>query len=195
MIKMTKKQKFPHTLAVFTNDKLKMFHIWQTSQDNLKNVSVVNALSKARYALSGRLSAQASATSSFNRVVLKESKYWAVEYHDLKDVNKDELQIMYNLVKEDLENKHYKCLTRNPQVRHQTKKYSGRKQRFMLIENMKKDRIESYASNMLEDCVNDNINIQTAKTEIYKSVTNVKSTVNNISELWAHVKYNYDKAA
>ena len=73
---MNNKQKYPHTLAVFTNDKLKMFHIWQTSQDNLKNVSVVNALSKAKHALSGKLSAQPAATTSFYRVILNKRKDW-----------------------------------------------------------------------------------------------------------------------
>ena len=190
---MTKTQKYPHTLAVFTNDKLKMFHIWQTSQDNLKNVSVVNALSKAKHALSGKLSAQPAATTSFYRVILNKRKDWKVEYHDIKDVDKDELTIMYNLVKDDLEDKNYKCLTRHPYVRLQSKKYAGRKYKSILISNCDQKRIENYASNMLEDCLNNNIDIQTTKTKIYRLVTNKKSVIDNISQLWSHVYHNYSE--
>ena len=58
----------------------------------------------------------------------------------------------------------------------------------------KRVREEEERKNLYKFNIGDKIKVKEI-AEIYKSVTNVKSTVNNISELWAHVKYNYDKAA
>ena len=46
---------------------------------------------------------------------------------------------------------------------------------------------------MLEDCLNNNIDIQTTKTKIYRIVTNKKSVIDNISQLWSYVFHNYSE--
>ena len=62
-----------------------------------------------------------------------------------------------------------------------------------MISNCDKERIENYASKMLEDCLNNNIDIQTTKTKIYRIVTNKKSVIDNISQLWSYVFHNYSE--
>ena len=68
-------------LAIFRNDKIKSFHIWTTTQEDLKNVTVTNAYSKAKSSINGKLSSESAATTSFFRVLLNtDKKDWDVEY-------------------------------------------------------------------------------------------------------------------
>ena len=52
-------------LAIFKNDKIKSFHIWTTTQEDLKNVTVTNAYSKSKSSINGKLSSESAATTSF----------------------------------------------------------------------------------------------------------------------------------
>ena len=183
-------------LAIFRNDNIKSFHIWTTTQEDLKNVTVTNAYSKAKSSINGKLYSESAATTSFFRVLLNtDRKYWYVRYIDLGVVNSKDGSDFYNLYADELLEMNYKQLTRNPKYRHASGKYAGKKHQYMLIENMLKPQIKRHATNMLEDISYSNNMIEAAQ-EIYSVAVNKKNThINNISELWKHIYENYSEAA
>ena len=182
-------------LAIFRNDKIKSFHIWTTTQEDLKNVTVTNAYSKAKSSINGKLSSESAATTSFFRVLLNtDKKDWNVEYIDLGVVNSKDGEDFYNLYADELIEKNYKCLTRNKKYRHASGKYAGKKHQYMIIEKMKKPQIVRHATNMLEDISYSNDMINDAADKIYFAAVTQKH-INNISELWKHTHENYSEAA
>ena len=183
-------------LAIFKNDNIKAFHIWVTTQIDLKNVTVTNAYSKAKASINGKLSSESAATTSFFRVLLNtDKKDWDVEYIDLGVVNSKDGEDFYNLYADELIEKNYKQLTRNKKYRHASGKYAGKKHQYMIIENMLKPQIKRHATNMLEDISYSN-DMAEAAQEIYNAAVNKKNThINNISELWKHIYENYSEAA
>ena len=186
--------KYPHTLAIFTNDKLKIFHIWQTRQEkNVKqNVSVTNLFSKAKWSLSGKDSAQSPATTSVMRVVLSTNQSdWSVKHIYIGDVDKSELEIVYELEEARLVAEGFTRITRDPRIRLQSGKYSGRKWVARLIENMKLDQIKEHARKMLEDCLNPNLDIDSLKNKIASHAINRNSSITNLSLLWKYIYENY----
>ena len=113
-------------LAIFKNDNVKAFHIWVTTQEDLKNVTVTNAYSKSKASINGKLSSESAATTSFFRVLLNTNKKdWDVEYIDLGVVNSKDGSDWYKLYENELLKMNYKCLTRNPKYRHASGKYAG----------------------------------------------------------------------
>ena len=183
-------------LAIFKNDNIKSFHIWTTTQEDLKNVTVTNAYSKAKSSINGKLSSESAATTSFFRVLLNtDKKDWDVEYIDLGIVNSKDGSDFYNLYADELLEMNYKQLTRNPKYRHASGKYAGKKHQYMMIEDMIKKQIERHATNMLEDISYSN-DMAEAVRKIYNVAVNKKNThINNISELWKHIYENYSEAA
>ena len=185
-------------LAIFRNDKIKSFHIWTTTQEDLKNVTVTNAYSKAKSSINGKLSSESAATTSFFRVLLNtDKKDWDVEYIYLGVVNsKDDGEDFYNLYHDELVDMNYKCLTRNKKYRHASGKYAGKNHQYMIIERMKKPQIVRHATNMLEDVSYSNDMINDTVEKIYRVAINKKNThINNISELWKYTYENYSEAA
>ena len=192
---MTKKQNY--TLCIFKNEILKIFHIWKTTQkfnkktNKVINVSIVNAKSKSNYALSGKDSAQPTATTSFYRTFKStDDKDWVVDFQPLGYVNKSELKIYFDVLIQELEDEGFKYIS-NKNVYFRTGKYAGGKYKTMYIEDMKKEQIENHSSNMLENCLNPNLDVDTLKTKVYRWATDRNSPINNISQLWDYVYENY----
>ena len=183
-------------LAIFRNDNIKSFHIWTTTQEDLKNVTVTNAYSKAKSSINGKLSSESAATTSFFRVLLNtDRKDWYVRYINIGVVNSKDGEDFYNLYADELIDMNYKCLTRNKKYRHASGKYAGKKHQYMMIEDMIKKQIERHATNMLEDISYSN-DMAEAVRKIYNVAVNKKNThINNISELWKHIYENYSEAA
>ena len=183
-------------LAIFKNDNIKSFHIWTTTQEDLKNVTVTNAYSKAKSSINGKLSSESAATTSFFRVLLNtDRKDWYVRYINIGVVNSKDGEDFYNLYADELIDMNYKCLTRNKKYRHASGKYAGKKHQYMMIEDMIKKQIERHATNMLEDISYSN-DMAEAVRKIYNVAVNKKNThINNISELWKHIYENYSEAA
>lgn len=190
-------EKIPHTLCVFKNDAQKVYHIWQTAQEKVKqNVNIVNAFSKARYAVSGKDSAEPGATTSFYRVLLStKQEDWDVDYVELDEVNKEELQENYDLYSDMLAEQGYRCLTRDPKVRLQSGRYAGSKFKARKISNMTYAQVKEYAVNMLKDCFVEDEIILPESIRIARSVLAVDSEVENVSQMWKFVFFKYSEGA
>ena len=194
------KTKKNYTFCIFKNEIKKIFHIWKTTQkfnkktNTVINVSIVNAESKSNYALSKKDSAQPAATTTFYRILPSTNiKDWAVEFQPLGYVNKSELQIYFDVLIKELEDKGFEFVS-NKNVCFRSGKYAGRKYKTMLIEDMKKEQIENHSSNMLKNCLNPNLDIDNLKTKVYKWATDRNSPINNISQLWEYVFENYSES-
>ena len=191
----TIQNKFPHIFAIFTNPTKKLFHIWQTKQENYKqNVTIVNAFSKSKSALSKNDSAQSAATTSFLRVIASTNqKDWELEYEELGNVSESEHKDLYKTQTLILENDGYTCITRSPKHRFQSGRYAGQKWVVRKITKMYMYQINDCAYKMLEDCLNDNIDIQETAKQVTKFALKPNSPIHNISELWNHVFHNYSE--
>lgn len=190
-------EKIPHTLCIFKNDRQKVFHIWQTAQEKvMQNVNIVNAFSKAKYAVSGKDSAQPGATTSFYRVLLSTKKEdWDVDYVELDKVNREELQQNYDLYSDLLAEEGFRCLTRDPKVRLQSGRYAGSKFKSRKITNMTYVQIKKYASDMLKDCFVDDEVVMIESNRVANSVLKIDSEVDNISQMWKFVFFKYSEEA
>ena len=193
---MSKKSiKIPHTLCIFANESRKLYHIWQTRQLNYKQTVTVNdAFSKARYALSGDDYAQAGATTSFLRIISSTNKdEWTVSYEELGNVNKEDLHSEYQLLSELYESEGYTCITRNPKVRMQSGLYVGKKWVTRKLKNMRRVQVKEYVIKMLEDCLLDNIDYNFISNKISSYALRLGSDIENISQLWYYVFHNYSE--
>jgi hypothetical protein len=187
--------KVPHTFCIFANDTRKMYHIWQTSQENYKqNVTVTNAFSKAAYALSGKDSAQSGSTTTFLRILSSTKKdEWTVSYEELGDVDKEDLQSEYQLFSEIYESEGYTCITRDPKVRMQTGRYAGKKWVARKLENMRYVQVKECVTKMLEDCLLDDVDYNSVSNQISTYALKLGSEIENISQLWNYVFHNYSE--
>ena len=190
-------EKIPDTLCGFKNDAQRVYHIWQTAQERVKqNVNIVNAFSKARYAVSGKDSAEPGATTSFYRVLLStKQKDWDVDYVELDEVNKEELQENYDLYSDMLAEQGYRCLTRDPKVRLQSGRYAGSKFKARKITNMTYAQVKECAANMLQDCFVDEELILPESNRVACSILTVGNEVENVSQMWKFVFFNYSEGA
>ena len=192
------KKKMFHVLGIFTNDKEKLFHIWSSKQTDYKKfVTVSNAYSKAKTALSGRNSAQSCATTSFYRVLPNTNQDdWKVTHEVLGLVNKTEHDDCKNLQNDLLTSQGYRCVSRHPINRFMSGRYAGQKWVARLIEKMTLDQVKGHVSKMLEDLINPDLDIDKLKNEIAIYVVvkdKYTKSINNISELWSYVFNNYKK--
>ena len=192
---MTKK----NTFAIFKNEKLKLFHIWNTTQKNPKaHVNVTNAFSKANYALSGKDSGQCAATTSFLRVLANTNREdWVVDYIDLGNVDKEVIRTEYEGWIEILIEMGYTCITRDNKVRIQSGKYAGRKWKATIIQNLATPKVIKHVENMMKDCFVDNDVIKSDARSIGFGAVYGKlpKDVKNISELWSYVFNQYSEYA
>ena len=187
------------TFAIFKNEKLKLFHIWNTKQENPEvNVNVVNAFSKASYALSGKDAGQCAATTSFLRVISSTKKEdWDVEYVELGVVDKNIVRTEYEQWIQVLTELGYICITRDLKVRIQSGKYAGRKWKATIIQNLSTQKVIKHVENMMKDCfVKDDIIKSDASSIGFGAVYGkLSNDVKNISELWSYVFNQYSEYA
>jgi len=196
-----------YKLACFYNVELKMFHIWQTTQDKFKqNVTVTNAFSKMRSALSGKDYAVIGASTSFFRVLASTNQTdWDVHYENIGEVTKEEYEECYKILHDEYESdKGYKCLTRDPKVRLQTGRYAGGKWGRYKIASMAYKRVHSHVVNMLEDCLVSDLDPLTPNWISHKALgTSFPTPLNslgkrsdgfdNLGELWHYVFHHYSE--
>jgi hypothetical protein len=181
-----------YTLAVFKNDAENIFHIWTTVQtDWRKNVNVPNLYSKARTALSGKDTAQGSASSSLFRVAsCTKQNDWDVDYVELGDVSKDESKAQAEIYAKLLEDEGYTCISRHPRFRAQTGEYAGSKWRATKIQNLRYAQVKNHAVNMLQDCFYKG-EVDLTANRISNFALKVDSEILNISQMWQHVYNEY----
>tara|TARA_A100001035_G_scaffold268595_1_gene253732 strand:+ start:134 stop:709 length:576 start_codon:yes stop_codon:yes gene_type:complete len=184
-----------YKLAIFQNEKEKIFHIWITTQKKyLQNVNVTNLYSKAKYALMGKDSSQAAASSSLFRVAAATNrKDWTVEYVELNLLNTKEVKSQALLYEEMLIDEKYIPISRHPRYRTKSGKYTNKKSRVTLIKNLTRPKVVENAIKMLEDLlIKDFSVIKKASNKIATDVLSIESSIENISQMWSYVESRYN---
>ena len=180
------------TFIVFKNKEHMIYHIWKSNQENWKqNVSVVNALSKAKYSTKGTYSAQPTASTSFYRYMLTTlGKGWETEAFEYDNIDtntaKNELQELHSLYQSD----EYKCIS-DEKFRELSGKYAGKKYKEMLTANLTLKRAKEWAKKLLESCLVDYDDSDITKVAIRAIMP--KYELHNLSQWWAWVYEEYTK--
>ena len=190
-----------HTLCVFKNDKLKIYHIWTSQQfynpikKTVNNVTIQNAFSKSIDAYSGKDSSQSAATTSFYRVIsTTKKKDWNQENINLGFVNKSELNTYKNMQKEELEKNDYKCISSRDNCRFHSGKYAGREWVKRNPCTLSEVRRIKHCKNMLEDAQYKKDDLLNIARKIAKNIIRYNqplSYISNFSQLWSHIRDTY----
>ena len=89
----------------------------------------------------------------------------------------------------------YRCLTRDPKVRLQSGRYAGSKFKARKITNMTYAQVKECAANMLQDCFVDEELILPESNRVACSILTVGNEVENVSQMWKFVFFNYSEGA
>jgi hypothetical protein len=181
--------------VTFINKNRKIYHIWQTRQVNKHdvNVTIDNAFSKAKTALSGKGSAQSVASTSFYRILPNTRKEDWSEYcrKEVEFETLAELQQSRDDLQEELEELGFYSVSRRNRALIYSGKYSGSEWKVRKLSNMTLVQVKTHVQKMMEDCFVSDETIMAQSAKIAMRVLYKEPDIDNISQLWQNVYQNY----